>query len=40
MINTNKEVSPHQSLNNELNGDLIERCLNQYDDEKFHVKNG
>ena len=38
MINTNKEVSPHQSLNNELNGDLIERCLNQYDDELYNLK--
>ena len=38
MINTNKEVSSHQSLNNELNGDLIERCLNQYDDELYNLK--
>ena len=32
-----KNFSISQSMNNEMNSDLIERCINQYDDELYNL---
>ena len=35
----NKEISIQQSLNNEINEEIIERCMNQYEDELNNLQN-
>ena len=35
----NKEISIQQSLNNEINEEIIERCMNQYEDELYNLQN-
>ena len=35
----NKDISIQQTINNEINEDIIERCMNQYEDELYNLQN-
>ena len=35
----NKEITIHDTTNNEIKEDIFEKCMNQYDDELYNLKN-